>query len=320
VKKTIILFLISILLLAGLIYFSGPEEILNSLCKANLTFILIGIFLWFLGSVTRTLRWNILLSKSGTNVGFMETWKIFVASMFISNLSPAKSGDLIRPLILKRADKKSYSKTLPSVIMERILDLIVLIIIAIVSIGVLTLNVKNLSSWVTISIGFYVVAIIFGLFIVSSERRTERFFIKVFKVFSFIPKVKKYEKKVKSSSKKFQRSFKAYKNVRTFVIPAILSFFVWLIEGLIIYVSFRSIGLSMGLIPCIAVMPISILVGILTFLPGSLGSSEVITVTFFTTLFSVTLPQITTVTIIARLLSFWIYVILGAILFSIKFK
>ena len=319
-KKTIVLFLFSFGILGALIYFSDPVKIWAVLSNANLLFISLGLFLWVLNSLIRTLRWDILLKKLNIRIKFFEVWQIFVASMFISNLSPAKTGDPIRSVILKKTDNKSFSKSLPSVVVERILDFMVLIIIAIISSGFLALKIQNLSIWLYLSILFYVVVISVGLFVVSSERRTEIFFAKVFKVFSFIPVVRNYENKVKEASKKFHKSFREYKHAPTILIATLLSFAVWIMEGLIIFVAFRSIGVSISLIPCIAILPLSILLGILTFLPGSIGSSELITVTFFTTLFGVALSDVTAVTIITRFLSYWPYVFVGAALFSHKFK
>jgi len=319
-KKTIVLFLFSFGILGALIYFSNPVKIWGVLSTANLLFISLGLFLWFFNSLVRTLRWNVLLRRLNIRIKFFEVWQIFVASMFVSNLSPAKSGDPIRSVILKKTDNKSFSKSLPSVVVERILDLVVLIIIAIISSTFLALKIQNLSIWLLLSIIFYVIVISVGLFVVSSEKRTEIFFAKIFKIFSFIPIIRNYEKKVKEASKKFHRSFREYKHAPTMLVTILLSFVVWIIEGLIIYVAFHSIGVSIGLSPCIAILPLSILLGILTFLPGSIGSSELITVTFFTTLFGVALSDVTAVTIITRFLSYWPYVFLGAALFSHKFK
>jgi len=319
-KKRVFLFIISFAILAALLYFSDFFKTMEIISRANLFLIFATFSLWILDSILRTIRWQILLKRIKIKTSFPKLWQIFVASMFFSNLSPAKTGDPLRSVILKRTDNKSFSRSLSSVIIERIMDVIFLIIVASVSMFFLFTKLSGFGLWIYLSIVLYVAIIAVGIFVISSEKRSGAFFTKLFKIFSFIPKVKSYEWKVKEGSKELSSAFKQYKHVPTLFSSFILTIFIWIIQGLVIYLSFMSIGLDIYVWACVAVVPLSVLIGLITFLPGAIGSSEVITVTFFTTLFSVTLPQVTAVTLISRLLMFWPYVFIGALIFSLKFK
>ncbi len=319
-KKRIILFTISFVILGALIYFSDIGKIIEIFLRANPLILVLTFSFWILDTCLRTFRWQILLRRIGIDIAFFKLWQIFIASMFFSNLSPAKTGDPMRSVILKRMENESFSSSLSSIVVERMLDVIFLIIIALISMSFLFTKLQEIGQWLYISIILYAFVISAGLFIISSQSRSEKFFTKLFCFFSFIPKVKSYEWKVKRGSKKLHKAFKLYNHSPTLFSVFLLTAAIWIMQGFVLFLCFMSIGIEMNLWACIAVVPLSILIGVITFLPGSLGSSEVITVTFFTTLFSLSLSQVTAVTLLSRLLLFWPYIIVGAAIFSLKFK
>lgn len=319
-KKKILLFAISFSILAVLLYYSDMGKISEVLTGANPFLLLLILALWIPDSILRTLRWRILLRRINIKISFFKTWQIFVASMFISNLSPAKTGDPIRSVILKRTENKSFSRSLSSVVIGRMLDVIFLIVVALISMTFLFTSLHGIGQWLYLSIFLYLVVVLFGIFVISSEKRSRIFFTKIFRLFSFIPKVKSYEWKVKRGSKKLNTAFKKYKHGPTLLSAFFVTALIWLHQGFVIFLCFKSIGLSVYPWACVAVIPLAVLIGVLTFLPGAIGSSEVVTVTFFTTTFALALHQVTAVTLINRLALFWPYVIIGAILFSWKFK
>ncbi len=319
-KKRFFLFVISFAILGALLYFSDIGKTLEVITNANL-FLLLGIFsLWFIDSSLRTLRWQVLLKRIDIKTNFFKLWPIFVSSMFISNLSPAKTGDPIRAVILKRTENESFSSSLSSIIIERMMDVFFLVIVALISMFFLFTSLSGIGMWLYLSIILYVIVVVFGLVVVSSEKRSKIFFTRLFKLFSFIPKVKSYEKKVEKGSKKLHFAFKKYKHLPTLLTSFLLTALIWILQGVVIFLCFKSIGLDVYPWACLAVIPLAVLIGILTFLPGALGSSEVITVTFFTTLFAISISQVTAVTLISRFLIFWPYIFIGAILFYLKFK
>lgn len=318
--KRLLLLVLSFSILAALLYFSDIGKTMEVLAAVNPLIITFALSLWFVDSLIRTLRWQVLLKRIKIKIPLAKAWQINVASMFISNISPAKSADPIRSVILKRTENHSFSSSLSSIFTERILDMIFLVTVALVSMAFLFTELTTISRWIYYSVAFYVAVILFGVFIISSERRTKKFFTRIFRVFSFIPKIKSYEKRVDEGSEKLHKAFRKYKHLPTISTAFLLTAFLWILEGFIVYLSFLSIGLNVGIWACIAVIPFSILIGLLTLLPGAIGSSELVIVAFFTSLFALTLPQVTAIALLSRLLLFWPYVIVGAVLFSLKFK
>ncbi len=312
-KKRYLLFLISILLLIGLIYFSNPQEIYSVLVEAKLNYILLGLVFWLVGCLVRTYRWKYLLSKRNIEIGFFSAVKIYIMGLFISNITPLKTGDPARIYLLKEIKQKSFSRSMPSIFIERILDILCLISISILGLVFLSFS-SDISYYLFFSIILYSLVIFMVLFFSLSEGKMEFFLKKIIDIFSFLPRVKKLDKKIDYFSKNFRNSLREY-NKNTLLISFIISVFVWILNALVGLSVFYSIGINISYSVVLVVMSVGILIGILTILPGSLGSGEIITVFLYSQFVNVQVSSLTSVALLSRLLNFWIYVFIGLFLF-----
>jgi len=100
---------------------------------ANVPLYLLALVVYYAAFLFRSLRWRTLLR----NVGFRRRegvalppvaglGRILLLSWFVNCLLPAKLGDAYRGYLLKRDADVSFSKTMGTVLAERILDLLVL--------------------------------------------------------------------------------------------------------------------------------------------------------------------------------------------------
>jgi glycosyltransferase 2 family protein len=100
---------------------------------ANLPIYLLALIVYYVAFVFRSMRWRTLLR----NVGFRRRegiampplrglGRILLLSWFVNCLVPAKLGDAYRAYLLRRDAEVSFSKTMGTVLAERILDLLVL--------------------------------------------------------------------------------------------------------------------------------------------------------------------------------------------------
>jgi len=79
----------------------------------------------------RTVRWQYLLSPLGPT-RFRTVFRTLIIGFGALGLLPVRAGDLIRPYLLARQEGFSTSATLATVVMERVLDLVaVLVLLAI---------------------------------------------------------------------------------------------------------------------------------------------------------------------------------------------
>jgi uncharacterized protein (TIRG00374 family) len=304
----ILLLIFSLLLLALLLYYSDFFKVVSLLAKANIFYVSLGFCLWFFGLVIRTERWRYLLSKAKIKLGFWQSAKVYIQGMFLSNVTPAKVGDPLRSVLLKAACKKSISSSLPSVFVERIFDVVVTVLFSLLGLFFF----YSLSLWLAGAVAVYTAVFGVAVYVLISERRTRKFFGKL----SFLFKFAKLEKKIENFSRNLHKAFMKYKNRRTLFVAFVYSALVWLIEGLILWVSFLSIGISISIAFSVTIVAFTTLIAVLTFLPGGLGSSEAVSVLVFTKLFNLSIAEVMSAAILSRLFGYWVYVLFGAVLLA----
>jgi uncharacterized protein (TIRG00374 family) len=93
---------------------------------ANPAFLLLAFAVYYLTFPLRGFRWRYVLARTGTRVGFRDATEILFLSWFVNCLVPAKLGDLYRAYLLKGNYGASASRTVGTIFIERIADIIVI--------------------------------------------------------------------------------------------------------------------------------------------------------------------------------------------------
>jgi glycosyltransferase 2 family protein len=93
---------------------------------ANLGLLLLAFVAYYLTFPLRAFRWRYILAKVGTRVGLRDATEILFLSWFVNCLVPAKLGDLYRAYLLKGNAGASASRTVGTIFIERIADIIVI--------------------------------------------------------------------------------------------------------------------------------------------------------------------------------------------------
>lgn len=300
--------LISIGILLVLLYFSDINRIFNLFLNVNIVYIAFAIFLWVITACLRTFRWIFLLKKVGIDIDFSLCFKILVSGLFLSNLTPGKIGDPLRSVLLKRVCNAKISITLPSLILERLSDVLAMMCLSLLGF-IFFLKFTFFSIW------FYAVLLyLFIFFLCFHILRSEKWIGKLALLFRAV----KDRNKIKGFYINIHKSIKIYKK-KEFLGIVFLSLLIWLIESFIIYIAFVSLGFYIPYLLIFSFYPLAILISILTFLPGGLGSVEVALVSFLSAFLSSNITDLTAGVILGRMLTFWVYTLLGVI-FLISFN
>jgi glycosyltransferase 2 family protein len=131
---------IPILFGAGLTYYtynSFSEQQLAQMkgyfIHANYNYVLVSLFFAFLGYVLRAYRWKYTLSHIGVNPNFkINFWAVSIG--YFINLSIPRSGEVSRALILKKYQNVPFDKAFGTIIAERIVDFIILLLFIFIAI------------------------------------------------------------------------------------------------------------------------------------------------------------------------------------------
>lgn len=128
------------------------------------TWVIVSILLSMVAYIARAYRWNILLEPLGYNLKTSRT-TIAVLIGYLANLALPRLGEITRCGVLHRNDKVPVSTALGSVVTERIMDVLVLMLL----IGVSLISESDRlfsflgTAYRDLNIPFYVPLIIIGL-------------------------------------------------------------------------------------------------------------------------------------------------------------
>ena len=105
-------------------------EVARLIGQANPAFLLLGLLAYYATFPLRGLRWRYVLARSGMAVGFRDATEILFLSWFVNCLVPAKLGDLYRAYLLRGNFGASISRTVGTIFIERVADIIVIAALA----------------------------------------------------------------------------------------------------------------------------------------------------------------------------------------------
>ena len=116
------------------------SDLLNILINIKIEYCLFAILLTIPFFLVKIFRWSYILKNVGININFYKSTLIYGAGLFAGMVTPGHLGELIRGVFLS---KKGYdlSLSISTVILERFLDLLLLIILSIPT-AIILLNIK----------------------------------------------------------------------------------------------------------------------------------------------------------------------------------
>ncbi|MCF6351771.1 MAG: flippase-like domain-containing protein [Cyclobacteriaceae bacterium] len=130
---TFLKYFIGLLIAGSLLYYVFKDWDLNDLLErfkqVDYSWVLLSVFLSIISHVIRAYRWNLLLNPLGYNN--LTTFRTFLAVMigYFVNLLAPRAGEITRCGIMKKNDGVNMSVSLGSVVAERIVDLLGLMVI-----------------------------------------------------------------------------------------------------------------------------------------------------------------------------------------------
>lgn len=118
------------ILLFWLVYKDQDVDRLKSILKndVNYWWVLLSLFLGLLSHISRTMRWNLMIEPLGKKPHTLNT---FLAVMvgYLMNLVFPRMGEISRCGVLARYEKMSFTQLIGTVVVERIIDVIMLLLL-----------------------------------------------------------------------------------------------------------------------------------------------------------------------------------------------
>ena len=126
---------VPILIGLGLVYYSytsttpeDRERIFEAIKSADPIWVFLSIFIGILSHVSRAIRWNYLLEPMGYRPKLMNNILIILTSYFANTLV-LRSGEILRATALNTYEKVPFEKGFGTIVTERIIDVIMLLLV-----------------------------------------------------------------------------------------------------------------------------------------------------------------------------------------------
>jgi len=256
---------VTILCLAAALWGLDLKEVSESFSKINFGTLPLILALLFLFFWLKAVRWRLLLAPL-RKFRTQEIVPPLMIGFMGNNVLPAHLGELIRVFVLGRNFTLSKAAILSSVILERVLDTLVILIF--VGIGLLT--VEGLPTWVqTGAFSMAALTISFALFLIAYVFWTQTFLQAYRKIFHFLPT--KLFDRVEEIMRKAAPGLASIKNARAAFWIIVTSLLQWILMGGIVYVSLASLGLWLHPLASIVTIGISALGAAIPSTPGYFG-------------------------------------------------
>ena len=126
--RTVLVSVLAIALLGWFLRHADLADVWVQVRQARLDLLVVGFLMVVLTYVIRAYRWQHLLRPIGPT-RFRTAFRTTVIGAAALGVLPARAGDLLRPYLLARQEGLSTSATFATIIMERVLDLIAMLVL-----------------------------------------------------------------------------------------------------------------------------------------------------------------------------------------------
>jgi uncharacterized protein (TIRG00374 family) len=303
-----------VIIVAVALNWNDMQEVPADIGRANPLLVLLAFAVYYVGFPLRGLRWTRLLRGAGYKVGVKDGTEILFLSWLVNCVVPAKLGDLYRAYLLKLNSPVSATKTLGTVFMERILDLI-----AIAALGLAagywrfrgSLNDLPTAVQGIFALGVVVIVVlIVALVVMRSFGR---------RVIGGLP----LPHRVVDFYDRFEEGVFSSVGLRGLPWLGLLTCMIWATEALRLYFVVKALGfgdVDLGFSGAMFVALVGSLLTAIPFTPAGLGLVEGGMIAVLTQIFKISQPHAAAIIVVDRAISVFSIVILGSIAYLISSK
>ena len=289
-KKTFFRTLLVLSITIAIFYFIFTKidfySVLEILSHANIFYLLIALLLLVVGVLIIAKRWQIILETMGYNFRYKECFNLIMAAFPLTSITPSKSGDIIKAYYLK--DKIPASKTVGSVITERMFDVLTLVLFSLIG---MTFCKKYELAFITLIILVCIIAIFF-LTRAGFDLR--------------LPIKSSWNEKIQNmilSTKLLTKDKKAFSTVMLY------SFTSWFLGVVQTLMFFYALGIKVPLLFTMANIPIAIFIGMIPVTLGGMGTRDAAIIILFSMYAAPS--ELLGVGILFSLFRYWLLSLLG---------
>jgi glycosyltransferase 2 family protein len=322
--KIIATFAVAAFLIFAMTFLIGFNDVITTLEKAKWDWIALNFVLEAGIILVWALRWKLILDVVDTSPKFTTLLMMLLASLFGNNVTPsAAGGEPLRAYLLREVEGVPFEIGFATSTADRVFEFLPFVLISIIAaLFLLSWDIPPLTRIFVIAM-IIVSIVIFGILIYAGFRKeiTQRIIISLAR--SIYPTALRLSKKDVSFNEirekiifyinRFSTGFvTALQDRNVFLIAFILSFAMWGLDMLRMYVCFGALGVYPPVLALVIIYTIGILISLLPLLPGAWGIREATLIGLFAVV-GVSADVVLAASLIDRLASYIIPTILGAL-------
>ena len=250
----------------------------QQLRTANLAYVALGIVAYFLALFIRTWRWKVLLLPM-KRISLLRLFPVLSAGYMANNIYPARAGDLLRTVLLRKKEEVPISASLATIIVEHLFDGIAILALVLLNLRQLTNFAPN-SQWVgIIETSAFWVGLVFGLILlvfvsmVLLPEKMHRFTTWV--INHLVPA--KLREPVGGIIEKFTVGLRVLRSPLQSLLVMLQSVMIWVVEAGLYWGVMKAMGLQLSFQSLLMVVGIVNLVLLVPAAPGGLGTFDAAT-------------------------------------------
>ncbi|KYC52058.1 MAG: Glycosyltransferase AglD [Candidatus Methanofastidiosum methylothiophilum] len=321
--KAILPFTAGIILILVFIYFVGYNEFVTLIKSSNPVYLGLAVVFQFLNLIFEAYKWKPILESLKPNVSLRNVFQATMIGIFFNNITPGArtGGEPMKTFFMSREEDITPIETVfATVTVDRIVESLPFFVLAIFS--VIYVNLFLTVRWsVVVILSFIIVAYIAVLFVATYVCFNKSAGEKV--VFNFLTLIGKFSKRIKKYEDlalsmvenfhgQFQLILKNRNNLYRSIGASIIMWVSWMLRT---YFVFLALGKPLNPVLVVLVTTISLLMGLIPFLPGGIGIVEVTMSVLYAAL-KVGKNIALTATILDRIISFWFVLVFSGIIAS----
>lgn len=273
----------------------GPQEVVRAISLVTPGVWAAVLALSLVNYTLRFWRWAAYLEGLSHRVPVGPHLTIYMAG-FALTPTPSKVGEALRAFYLKRFGI-DYGRCLAVLYSERVLDMIVVSLLA----SLMILAPLGIVRWLGL-VGLGAAAMLISMQLPAVQGLIER-------IVARLPNGRLRD--AGGHLADFQRHLAALLTPRLFSLGVALGLVAWIAEGVGLWLIAQAIGVELTIWTAIAIYCAAMLAGALSFIPGGLGSTEVVMISLLVSAGAAT-PSAVAITALIRLATLWFAIALGA--------
>lgn len=283
-------------------------EVARLVGQADVGFLALAFLAYYATFPVRGFRWRFVLGRSGMPVRLRDATEILFLSWFVNCLVPAKLGDLYRAYLLRGNFGASISRTVGTVFIERVADIIIIAALAL-SAGYWSFRGRSRPDIDALFIVGFVIALGLVLLLIGLRLLGAH-------IGRWLPS------RIGLLWVRFQEGSTGVLTPRSVPIILGLTVVIWMLEGARLYFVIRALGLpevGLGISASVFVALAAALLTAVPFTPAGVGIVEVGIIGMLS-IYGVTREPAAAVALVDRGLTIVTVIVLGGILYAVSRK